>query len=292
MKNNNSNLCLLFIIFYFFNLNIAYADVNSVCTRIGNKLGSVSIDDCLDLDLITNGGLSNNDTEILIKEFLPLKDKKPIGKVLLLGGIHGDEYSSVSVVFKWLKTLKEHHSGLFHWKIAPLVNPDGLLQKKSSRVNSNGVDLNRNFPVPTWSESPIKHWQEKAKRSARRFPGKQPLSEPEAQWVVDEIHRFKPDILVSVHAPHGIIDYDGPLDAPSKLGRLHLNLLGTYPGSLGRYAGTELNIPVVTIELPHAGIMPTKEEISAIWIDLVRYLKKNLKQQEVTQHKDYIEEYY
>lgn len=292
MKRYLFKLCIISILLCIQTLTAVNADVKTVCNRIGNKLGSVSVNDCLALDLKTSGGTSNQNTDILIKEFPPIGNKKPMGKVLLLGGIHGDEYSSVSVVFKWLKTLKKHHSGLFHWEIAPLVNPDGLLQKKSSRVNSNGVDLNRNFPVPSWSESPLIHWQDKTKQSPRRFPGKSPLSEPESQWIVDQIHRFQPDILVSVHAPHGIVDYDGPLDAPNKLGRLHLNLLGTYPGSLGRYAGTELNIPVVTIELPHAGIMPSKDEISAIWVDLVRYIKKNLKQQEITQHEDYFEQYY
>ena len=271
--------CLLPVTSYSTDLKV----VKEQCTRIGNKLGSVSVNECLKVNLLPSGGISNLDADILIKEFPPLETRKPLGRVLLLGGIHGDEYSSVSVVFKWLNTLQKHHSGLFHWKIAPLVNPDGLLQKNSTRVNSNGVDLNRNFPVPKWSDSAIKHWEEQTKRNPRRFPGEFALSEPETKWLVEEIHRFNPDVLVSVHAPHGIVDYDGPDRAPNKLGRLYLNLLGTYPGSLGRYAGTDLNIPVVTIELPYAGIMPSTEDISAIWIDLVSYLRENIQERKVSQ---------
>ena len=209
-----------------------------------------------------------------------------MGKVLLLGGIHGDEYSSVSIVFKWLKTLDHHHSGLFHWRVVPLMNPDGLLRKNSSRVNANGVDLNRNFPTPDWSEKSLQYWIENAKRNPRRYPGEKPLSEPESQWLAQEIESFRPDVIVSVHAPHGIVDYDGPQQAPYKLGRLYLNLLGTYPGSLGRYAGVELGIPVVTIELPYAGIMPKRKEISDIWTDLVSWLKKNLKEQAALRQAD------
>ncbi len=252
-------------------------EVETACQRIGAKLGSVSYRDCAGLGLEATGSFSVKQSAILIKEYPPLPDRRPMGRVLLIGGIHGDEYSSVSIVFKWMKTLERYHSGLFHWRVAPLVNPDGLLRKQSTRVNANGVDLNRNFPMPNWNEETRHYWEVKTRRNPRRYPGTSPISEPETQWLVEEIRRFRPDVIVSVHAPHGIVDYDGPEEAPYKLGRLYLNLLGTYPGSLGRYAGVELQLPVVTIELPYAGIMPKPGEISHIWTDLVSWLKQNLK---------------
>jgi hypothetical protein len=251
-------------------------EVDRECHRIGNKLGSVSYRDCAGLKLSATGGQSVNNASILMKEYPPLPQRTPLGRVLLLGGIHGDEYSSVSIVFKWMKILEQHHSGLFHWRIAPLVNPDGLLRDDSTRVNANGVDLNRNFPMPNWLAETSHYWEVRTARNPRRYPGTAAISEPETRWLVEEIERFRPDVIVSVHAPHGIVDYDGPEEAPYKLGRLYLNLLGTYPGSLGRYAGVELQLPVVTIELPYAGIMPKPDEISHIWTDLVSWLKKNL----------------
>jgi protein MpaA len=51
--------------------------------------------------------------------------------------------------------------------------------------------------------------------------------------------------------------------------------MGTYPGSLGSYAGVYLGVPVVTLELPHAGIMPTDRQISRLWTDLVHWLVRN-----------------
>ncbi|MEJ2094297.1 MAG: hypothetical protein P8X93_03750 [Gammaproteobacteria bacterium] len=45
---------------------------------------------------------------------------------------------------------------------------------------------------------------------------------------------------------------------------------------MGRYAGVQEQIPVVTIELPYAGIMPTPAEINNIWLDLVKWLSQNL----------------
>lgn len=250
--------------------------VKKECTRIGNKLGSVNIQDCLDINLAATKGRSVKNVPILLKEYPPLQSRSPLGKVLLIGGIHGDEYSSVSIVFKWMKTLDQFHSGLFHWHIVPLLNPDGLLQRHSQRINASNVDLNRNFPIEDWENTAIKHWQTFTDRNPRYYPGKGPLSEPESTWLIEHINEFDPDVIVAVHAPHGIVDYDGPRDAPYKLGRLHLNLLGTYPGSLGNYAGIQRKIPVVTIELPYAGIMPTPKEINDIWLDMVRWLSKNI----------------
>ncbi|MCG8378207.1 MAG: M14 family murein peptide amidase A [Proteobacteria bacterium] len=250
--------------------------VEQECERIGSKLGSVSIQDCLDINLSASDGRSVKDAPILIKEYPPLARRSPLGKVLLIGGIHGDEYSSVSIVFKWMRTLDIHHSGLFHWHIVPLLNPDGLLRKKSQRMNENNVDLNRNFPIEDWENTAKKHWIEITGKNPRRYPGESALSEPETAWLVEHINNFQPDVIVAVHAPHGIVDYDGPRNGPYKLGRLYLNLLGTYPGSLGNYAGIQREIPVVTIELPYAGIMPTHKEINSIWRDMVRWLSKNI----------------
>ena len=61
---------------------------------------------------------------------------------------------------------------------------------------------------------------------------------------------------------------------------IQLDYLGTYPGSLGNYAGVQYQIPVITIELPYAGIMPTKDEINSIWRDLVKWLRKNIIEEE------------
>lgn len=250
--------------------------VEKECDRIGRKLGSVSIEECLKRGLIATDGRSVKNAPILLKEYPPLERRSPLGKVLLIGGIHGDEYSSVSIVFKWLRILDDHHSGLFHWHILPLLNPDGLLRKKSQRMNENDVDLNRNFPMDDWENTALKHWIEVTGKNPRRYPGEAALSEPESSWLVDYINDFNPDVIVAVHAPHGIVDYDGPRNGPYKLGRLYLNLLGTYPGSLGNYAGIQREIPVVTIELPYAGIMPTNKEINSIWRDMVKWLSDNI----------------
>lgn len=251
-------------------------ELNHLCQEIGNKLGSVSVEDCKRQGLEHNEGFSMEGRPLGYKEYPPLATRDPLGKVLLMGGIHGDEYSAISIMFKWMDKLNRYHSGLFHWKVIPCLNPDGLLQKKAQRQNARGVDLNRNFPSSNWDELAIKYWKEKTYKNPRRYPGPNALSEPETQWFVKTIDEFQPDVIIAVHAPHRLVDFDGTISAPKKLGNLQLRLLGTYPGSLGNYAGVDLNIPVVTVELASAGIMPSNQEISRMWVDMVRWLRKEI----------------
>lgn len=250
--------------------------IQSLCTEIGNKLGSISVQDCLKQQLSPSGAQSELGRSLALKEYPPLAGRKPLGKVLLMGGIHGDEYSAISIMFKWMEKLNKYHSGLFHWKTIPCLNPDGLLEGKAKRQNANGVDLNRNFPSKNWDELALKYWKERTYKNPRRFPGNSALSEPETIWFDQLIHDFKPDVIIAVHAPHKLVDYDGPLQAPKQLGKLQLRLLGTYPGSLGNYAGVDLGIPVVTVELASAGIMPSAKEISRMWVDIVRWLRREI----------------
>ena len=246
-----------------------------LCQEMGNKLGSVSIEDCLNRNL-THSAYTIAGRSLAFKDYLPKPGRESLGRVLVIGGIHGDEYSSVSVIIKWMKILDENHSGLFHWRFVPTANPDGLLKVKSQRQNSNGVDLNRNFPTADWVEKATLHWEQRTYRNPRRHPGLGQASELETQWLVKQIKEFEPDAIVSLHAPYHLVDYDGPPTAPEVLGGLSLRRLGVYPGSLGNYVGIDLKKPIVTVELKSAGIMPSKMEVDSMWRDLVQWLRRQL----------------
>ncbi|MBF0180457.1 MAG: murein peptide amidase A [Magnetococcales bacterium] len=252
-----------------------------MCDKIGAKLKSITRDSCLEQKLESTNGISVNGLPILIKEYPPQANRPAQARVLLLGGIHGDEYSSISIVFKWMEMLNAHHTGMFHWRIAPLVNPDGLFKAPAQRMNAHGVDLNRNFPTTDWHRESRDYWVRRTNSDPRRFPGSAPLSEPESRWVAEEIERFRPHVIVSVHAPFGLLDFDGPpTTPPERLGALYLNPLGTYPGSLGRYAGIQKRLPIITIELPFSGIMPNQKEIDTIWSDLVQWMRGHVRVRE------------
>ncbi len=200
-------------------------------------------------------------------------------RILVIGAIHGDEMSSSSVVFHWIGLAQVPPADMpqaVYWRFIPALNPDGLFAHPSRRVNANGVDLNRNFPTPNWERDARVYWENRTRRDPRRWPGAKPLSEPESRFLLDQITAFKPNLIVSIHAPYGLLDFDGPSVPPSRLGRLYLDQVGIYPGSLGNYAGVHKRVPVVTIELPNANRAPTDAEIHQMWTDLLRWTQDRL----------------
>lgn len=252
------------------------------CNDVTLAIPQIKLKPCMDAQLKPTAVKSLRGREIMLREFKAEQDTA--ARVLVIGGIHGDELTSSSIVFRWLELLQKPDSGALqhHWRVIPVLNPDGLLAKPPTRVNARGVDLNRNFPTYNWLREAPQYWHKKTGRDPRRFPGPSPLSEPESRWLHDEITRFKPDVIVSIHAPYGLLDFDGPspatsgVEAPARFGRLHLHRVGVYPGSLGNFGGLKEGIPVVTLELPHALKMPTETELDHVWQDMQKWLKMNL----------------
>jgi hypothetical protein len=251
----------------------ASADAASWCDRLAARLPTVTAAACRESAVTPSGVKSNNGFPILERD---IEASPASPRVLLLGGIHGDEPSASALVFRWLQTMDSPAAQGLHWKVAPLLNPDGLLAAKPQRVNARGVDLNRNFPTPGWQREAPRYWAKVTRNDPRRFPGKNPLSEPESRWVHDTIERFRPDLIVSVHAPFGVLDFDGGAEPPRKFGRLNYRKVGVYPGSLGNYSGQHKQVPIITIELPHAQAMPSDAEIERIWQDMLAWIRQNV----------------
>jgi murein peptide amidase A len=253
-------------------------EFQSWCQSVTRVIPQIKLKQCVAAELKPAAVKSVKGRQIMLREFRPAQD--PVARVLVVGGIHGDELTAVSIVFRWIELLQQPVSDAqqYHWRVVPLMNPDGLLARPATRVNARGVDLNRNFPTPNWFSESRRYWLVSTKRDPRRFPGTAPASEPESRWLHDEITRFRPDVIVSVHAPHNVLDFDGPPEVtpPLRFGRLHLNRIGVYPGSLGNFGGLTEGIPVVTLELPHALNMPTEKELAHVWRDMQDWLRANL----------------
>ena len=248
------------------------------CDRLAPRLPKVSAEACRQSAVVPSGVKSNLGFPILERDIAAAPSgtgSAPL-RVLLLGGIHGDEPTASALVFHWLRQMDTPAAQSLHWKVAPLLNPDGLLAAKPQRVNARGVDLNRNFPTPGWQQEAPRYWATATRSDPRRFPGKKPLSEPESRWVNDAIERFRPDLIVSVHAPFGVLDFDGRAEPPRNFGHLVYRRVGVYPGSLGNYSGRHKQVPVITIELPHAQSMPTDAEVQRIWRDMLEWIQQNV----------------
>jgi len=251
------------------------------CKRFAGRLPGVSVASCQHTALLPSGGVSLQGFPLLVRRFPPPKvaqNGAPPLRILLLGGIHGDEMTASAIVFQWMQWMQSAPAQNFYWNVAPLVNPDGMLAPKPKRVNGHGVDLNRNFPTPGWQQDAPRYWAKATGKDPRRFPGNAPLSEPETRWIYDEIEHFRPQVIISVHAPYGVLDFDGPAPTPHHFGRLIFNRVGVYPGSLGNYSGVHKNVPVITIELPNATAMPSDAEVKRIWLDMLNWIQRNVAQ--------------
>jgi hypothetical protein len=247
------------------------------CAQISRALPGVSTAHCQAQMLAPGGGRSAHGLPLLVRR-IPAQasvGSKPV-RILLLGGIHGDEPTSSAIIYHWMRNMQTPSARQFSWSIAPLLNPDGMLAAHPTRVNAHGVDLNRNFPTPDWQRESERYWVRTTGRDPRRFPGRAPLSEPESRWINEEIRRFQPQLIVSIHAPFGLLDFDGPAAPPTRFGRLRYEPIGVYPGSLGNYGGGQRKVPVVTIELPHAQEMPSDAEMERIWRDMLVWIGRNV----------------
>ena len=243
----------------------------SPCIDFSAKLPNLSRALCEAAKLQPSGVRSVNGQVLWMRDIRPSQANL---RVLVVGGIHGDELSSASLAFHWLQLaarMPGNGAQAIHWRFVPALNPDGLLSQPPSRVNGHGVDLNRNFPTPDWARDAKIYWEKRTGKDPRRWPGTKPLSEPESRFLHDQMQSFKPNLIVSIHAPYGVLDFDGPTVPPSKLGRLYLDQVGIFPGSLGNYGGVHKGVPVVTIELPNATRTPLDSEISQMWQDLLHW---------------------
>ena len=249
----------------------AHAAAPEPCERFVGRLPNVTRSLCDEARLVDSGARSVQGLPLYMRDIGELKGKL---RVLVVGAIHGDELSSASVALHWIRLAAQETVDMpqpVHWRFLPVLNPDGLLARRPKRTNANGVDLNRNFPTPNWERDAATYWHKRTRKDPRRYPGPKPLSEPETRFLHEQMQGFKPHLIVSIHAPYGVLDFDGPSVPPSKLGRLYLDQVGIFPGSLGHYGGVHKRVPVVTIELSNALRTPLDAETRQMWLDLLRW---------------------
>ena len=163
---------------------------------------------------------------------------KEHNSVLVLGCMHGDEPQGEYLINKYIK--KRPNTRLM---FVPCVNPDGV--KAKTRVNSNGVDLNRNFPTKNWMLTEKNEF----------FGGESPASEIETNFLIEIIEKYSPKLILTLHAPYKVVNYDGEaLQIAEKISKIinypvEASIGYPTPGSFGTWAGVEQKIPTITLEL-------------------------------------------
>ena len=163
---------------------------------------------------------------------------KEHNSVLVLGCMHGDEPQGEHLINEYIKSNTDTKL-----MFVPCVNPDGV--KAKTRVNSNGIDINRNFPTKNWELTEKNEF----------FGGNTPASEIETKFVIDIIEKYQPKLILTLHAPYKVVNYDGPAKKiAEKISQIiYYATEGSIgyptPGSFGTYCGVERNIPTITLEL-------------------------------------------
>lgn len=130
-------------------------------------------------------------------------------RLLMLGGIHGNEIGTVKLLHRLINWLCQSQNQIFTFYFIPCLNLDGYKKAlknpdywgggRVGRVNANNVDLNRNFDVPSfhnyadWTHG--KNYQE----STEVFAGLRGNSEPETQALTNFIKKENIKIVLSFH---------------------------------------------------------------------------------------------
>ncbi len=175
--------------------------------------------------------------------------------IYLIAGTHGNEPESLYVLeqlFAWCKEQDLNKALL----IIPDLNPDGAAAK--TRVNANGVDLNRNWPTSNWQPTYTE---------AKYNPGIEPLSEPENLFLYNLFTERKPEAIISFHSWKPILNHNSyAKDMAQYIGNLnHYSIQDSIgyptPGSLDAYATEELECPLLTYELPELVTVSSMQDI-------------------------------
>ncbi len=181
-------------------------------------------------------------------------------KIVYVGGMHGNEYSSVVLMDAWIEELEANPGRLPNDKtliIIPRSSPDSVVAR--SRLNARGVDLNRNFPT--------NDWQTEVYIPGPTFlsegGGSEPLSEPEASALAAFIRRQRPELVLTYHAVASVVisnDAGNSVAVGQRYAQLSnygfsttndLEDVFNYPatGAFEDWIHDELNSPALLIEL-------------------------------------------
>ncbi|MDD3474933.1 MAG: DUF2817 domain-containing protein [Candidatus Dojkabacteria bacterium] len=194
-------------------------------------------------------------------------------KIIFYAAMHGSESNTKYTLTYWISELEKNSDNIPDDKtviVVPVLNPDGVAN--STRFNSNGVDLNRNFDSSTWT--PGTYFLNTFYPTGG---GDTPFSEPESRAIRDLIYRESPYLTLSYHSAAGYV-VPSNTSIGIELGRVYSSLSGykyvapgnddafsyDITGAFGEWA-QEHGYNSLTIELSSAYYNQFTQNKSAMW---------------------------
>jgi hypothetical protein len=164
-------------------------------------------------------------------------------QLVIIGQMHGSEPGGRRVARELGH--RKVPDGVGVWVIVTM-NPDG--DRRGTRANAHGVDLNRNFPAG---------WQ--GARSGVYYPGPRAASEPETRGMVRFLTAVQPAAVLSFHQAFDLVDISHPRSRAA--GRqlaawmgeraAIVRCSGPCHGTMTQWIDAALKTVAITVELDH-----------------------------------------
>lgn len=187
-------------------------------------------------------GYTSTQLPITAYRFGSQSQKAP--RVLILGGVHGDEIEGVWAAHGLLSAFAQSFHYQLKLTLIPMFNLDGVLARE--RRNARMIDLNRNLPTNDWTNDVPQE---------RYYPGPAANSEPENQALVQFLDHEKPLFILSLHSWKPMLNINGDCRPEAEVIRratgyvIEESIGYPTPGCLGTYAGLERKMPTLTYEI-------------------------------------------
>jgi protein MpaA len=196
---------------------------------------------------------------------------------MFIANLHGNEANTKYLMDKWINELEGNPDKIPANRsiiVVPSINPDGL--SAQSRLNANGIDLNRNFPANNWKSGITLP----SGQFAPSGGGQEALSEPESKAIANYISLINPKLIMSYHSKGPVVVGNDSGQANS-LASLYASKTG-YPfrtnanignyfnydttGALEDWLHDKQNRPTVLVELSSRYSDDFSRNKTALWL--------------------------
>lgn len=175
-------------------------------------------------------------------------DPRWSGELLVFGCIHGDECGAGAVA-PTTGGCPDPSADIF---LVPDLNPDGAAA--GSRLNADGVDLNRNFNA---------EWRSAGHAGDLEYSGPRPFSEPESRLAARIIHALEPAATIWFHqfrGAHPFVRAWGQSVAGARhfarLARMPFRAMRWPAGTAPNWQNHRFDAPAFVVELPQGRLAP------------------------------------